>query len=65
VGRVLIPQIHLDLGGFDKNEEIHVLGMFDHNDLWSLSLFAERRTNSKGTFEERAADFYHGTDGKS
>jgi MraZ protein len=65
VGRVLIPQIHLDLGGFDKNEEIHVLGVFDHIELWSLARFAERRTNSKGTFEERAAGFFHGTDGKS
>lgn len=62
VGRVLIPQIHLDLGGFAKNEEIQVLGMFDHIELWNLKRLEERRKGSKGSFEERASDFFNLTD---
>jgi MraZ protein len=58
VGRIVVPQMHMDIGGFGKNEEILVLGMFDHIELWKISRYQEHIAKSKGTFEERARDFF-------
>jgi len=58
VGRILIPPVHFEIGGFDKNEEILVLGMFDHIELWSIPRYEEHLAKSQGTFEERAKEFF-------
>jgi MraZ protein len=58
VGRVLIPAKHMDLGGFEKNGDVLVLGMFDHIELWNPERFEERKRQSAGSFEERAARFF-------
>ena len=58
VGRILIPPVHMEIGGFSKNEEILVLGMFDHIELWNIARYEQHIAQSKGTFEERARDFF-------
>lgn len=58
VGRVLIPQLHMDLGGFSRNEEVLVLGMFDHIEIWNPARYEARLTEPAGTFEERAKTFF-------
>jgi DNA-binding transcriptional regulator/RsmH inhibitor MraZ len=58
VGRVLIPQIHMDLGGFERNGEVMVLGMFDHIEIWNPARYAARLGEPAGTFEERAKSFF-------
>lgn len=58
VGRVLIPQVHMDLGRFGKNDEILVLGMFDHIELWNPAEYDKQLATPDGTFEERAKNFF-------
>lgn len=58
VGRVLIPQTHMELGGFERNREILVLGMFDHIELWNPGRYEERLAAPDRSFEERAGDFF-------
>jgi MraZ protein len=60
VGRILIPQIHMEIGGFGRNEEILVLGMFDHIELWNVSRYEQHIERSSGTFEDRARGFFLG-----
>jgi MraZ protein len=54
VGRILIPSIHMELGGFEKNREIRVLGLYDHFELWNVERFDRIRAKAEDTFEERA-----------
>ena len=58
VGRVLIPSVHLEIGGLRKNAEVIVLGLFDHIELWDPERFEEQLGQRQGTFEKRAADFF-------
>jgi MraZ protein len=58
VGRVLIPQIHMDLGGLEKSGEVMVLGMFDHIELWHPARYERQLGSAKGTFEERAKGYF-------
>jgi len=58
VGRVLIPQLHLELGGLEKGAEVLVLGLFDHIELWNPRRYGERLAAPQGTFEERAKEFF-------
>ncbi|MGQ0722581.1 MAG: division/cell wall cluster transcriptional repressor MraZ [Candidatus Eiseniibacteriota bacterium] len=58
VGRVLIPQIHMDLGGLEKNGDVLVLGMFDHIELWNPARYDKQLERIKGSFEERAKGFF-------
>jgi MraZ protein len=63
VGRVLIPQIHMDLGGLEKNGEVLVLGMFDHIELWNPGRYEKRLSRPQGTFDDRARGFYDRVEG--
>jgi len=64
VGRILIPQIHMDLGGFERNGEVMVLGMFDHIEIWKPERYRSRLGTPAGTFEQRAKSFFEKDRGK-
>ena len=58
VGRILIPALHMEMGGFRRSQEILILGVFDHIELWDPQRYREHIAKSEGTFEERAKNFF-------
>jgi MraZ protein len=60
VGRVVIPPTHLAQGGFDKGDEVLVLGMLRHFEIWNPARYEEYIRSSQGTYEERAQKLFFG-----
>jgi MraZ protein len=58
VGRILIPAPQLEIGGLEKNSEVRIVGLFDHFEIWSSAGLEKRKSQAKGTFEERAKGFF-------
>jgi MraZ protein len=58
VGRILIPAVHMELGGFETKSEVRIIGLYDHFEIWSPARLDRHQGDTEGTFEERAQGFF-------
>lgn len=60
LGRVLIPQSHLDIAGVEKGDEVLVLGMLDHLEIWNPQRYEDhiKRSREKASYEEKSKDLF-------
>jgi MraZ protein len=60
LGRVLIPQSHLEIAGLARGEEVLVLGMLDHLELWNPERYEKHLEHSRksGSYEEKSKELF-------
>jgi transcriptional regulator MraZ len=60
LGRILIPQSHLDIAGLARGKEVLVLGMLDHLELWNPERYEKHieSSNQDSTYEEKSRELF-------
>jgi len=60
VGRILIPQSHLEIAGLERGREVLVLGMLDHLELWNPDRYEKHITRSRedSSYEEKSTELF-------
>jgi MraZ protein len=55
-GRILLPQSHLDLAGLAPKQEVLVLGMFDHLELWNPEAYQRHIGRKTSSYEDSSRE---------
>lgn len=63
VGRILLPPAHLELAQLEKGEEVLVLGMIDHIEIWKPEAYEEHiaAARQESSYEEKAKELFSGS----
>ena len=60
LGRILVPQSHLEIAGLAKGEEVLGLGMLDHMELWNPARYEKHIKASRegSSYEEKSTELF-------
>ncbi len=60
VGRIVIPNSHLEIGGLRKGKEVKILGMTWFFEVWDLEKYRsyKKATTTKDSYEARASKLF-------
>lgn len=60
LGRILLPQSHLEIADLAKGKDVLVLGMLDHLELWNPERYEEHISKSQKTssYEEKSKELF-------
>jgi len=60
LGRILIPQSHLEMAGLAKGQEVLALGMLDHLELWNPERYERHIVASQedSSYEEKSTELF-------
>lgn len=63
VGRILLPPAHLELAQLEKGEEVLVLGMIDHIEIWKPEAYEQHiaAARRESSYEEKAKELFSGS----
>lgn len=60
VGRIVVPNSHLEIGGLRKGKEVKILGMTWYFEVWDLEKYRtyKKSTTTKDSYEVRATKLF-------